>query len=135
MRQASRILIGLALLALGGCAAGPAPAPTGPIAISPQTQGEVSAYLRKVKVTRPGAFAVSQDGLNSFYSWCDDTACATASYSAAALRGCQSLTGAPCVVLYVRREARVQHSVSETAAAGRHGSAEQPRIDYDVRGR
>ena len=134
--QASRIVASLALLALSACA-GPAAAPsaTGPISISPQTEGELSAYLRKVKVTRPGAFAVSPDGLNSFYTWCDDTACATANYSAPALRGCQGLAGTPCVVLYVRHEPRLQYSRSETAAPGRHGSEEQRRIDYDTHGR
>jgi hypothetical protein len=134
--QASRIVAGLVLLALGACAQpAVAPSPTGPIAVSPQTEGELSAYLRKVKVTRPGAFAVSPDGLNSFYTWCDDTACATANYSTPALRGCQGLAGQPCIVLYVRHEPRLQYSRSETAAPGRHGSEEQRRIDYDVHGR
>jgi hypothetical protein len=136
VRLASRIVAGLFVLALSACA-GPAVAPpsTGPIAISPQTEGALSAYLRKVKVTRPGAFAVSPDGLNSFYTWCDDTACATANYSMPALRGCQGLAGTPCVVLYVRHEPRLQYSQSGTAAPGRHGSEQQRRIDYDVRGR
>jgi hypothetical protein len=134
--RASTIVAGVIMLALSGCAASePKTLPTGPIAISPQTDGALSAYLRKVKVTRPGAFAVSPDGLNSFYTWCDDTACATANYSAPALRGCQALAGTPCVVLYVRHEPRLQYSKSETAAPGRHGSEEQRRIDYDVRGR
>jgi hypothetical protein len=132
--QPSRIAVGLALLALGACAQ-PAAPPTGPIAVSPETEGEISAYLRKVRVTRPGAFAVSPDGLNSFYTWCDDTACATANYSMPALRGCQSLAGQPCVVLYVRQEPRLQYGRSGTAAAGRHGSEEQRRIDYDTHGR
>lgn len=119
---------------LSACATPSAP-PSGPITISPQTESALSAYLRKVKVTRPGAFAVSPDGLNSFYTWCDDTACAVANYSAPALRGCQSLSGTPCIVLYVRHEPRLQYSRSETAAPGRHGSEEQQRIDYDVHGR
>ena len=119
---------------LSACATPSAP-PSEPITISPQTESALSAYLRKVKVTRPGAFAVSPDGLNSFYTWCDDTACAVANYSAPALRGCQSLSGTPCIVLYVRHEPRLQYSRSETAAPGRHGSEEQQRIDYDVHGR
>lgn len=136
MPRASTIAAGLFILALSGCATpSAAPPPTGPIAISPQTESALSVYLRKVKVTRPGAFAVSPDGLNSFYTWCDDTACATASYSAPALRGCQSLTGTPCVILYVRREPRLAYSRSGSAGEGRHGSEEQRRIDYDVRGR
>ena len=137
MIDGPRIAAALAfVLLLGACAASePAVPPGGPIAISPQTNGELSAYLRKVKVTRPGAFAVSPDGRNSFYTWCDDTACATSSYSAPALRGCQAFSGAPCLILYVRHEPRVQYSVSATAADGRHGSEEQRRIDYDVHGR
>lgn len=135
MPLASRIAASLIFLALSACATTPSAPPGGPIAISPQTEGEVAAYLRKVKVTRPGAFAVSPDGLNSFYTWCDDTACATANYSAPALRGCQGLSGAPCLILYVRHEARLQYSRSDTAAPGRHGSEEQRRIDFDVRDR
>jgi len=123
------------LLALSACASTPATLPSGPIAISPQTEGALSAYLRKVKVTRPGAFAVSPDGLNSFYTWCDDTACATSSYTIPALRGCQGLAGQPCVTLYVRHEPRLTYSRSDNKAEGRHGSEEQRRIDYDVHGR
>ena len=136
MPRISTIAAGVFLLALAGCAASePKTLPSGPIAISPQTEGEISAYLRKVKVTRPGAFAVSPDGLNSFYTWCDDTACATSSYATPAQRGCQSLAGQPCVILYVRNEPRLTYSRSASAGEGRHGSEEQRRIDYDTRGR
>ncbi len=135
MSSPARIAAAGIALALAACAGPAAPPVSGPIAISAQTESALAAYLRKVKVTRPGAFAVSPDGLNSFYTWCDDTACATASYSAPALRGCQAFSGAPCVILYVRHEARLQYSVGATAADGRHGSEEQRRIDYDVRGR
>jgi hypothetical protein len=135
VQPTARIAAACISLTLAACA-GPASAPvSGPIAISAQTDSALSAYLRKVKVTRPGAFAVSPDGLNSFYTWCDDTACATSNYSFPALRGCQAFSGVPCVVLYVRHEARLQYSVSATAADGRHGSEQQRRIDYDVRGR
>ena len=136
MHLASRFAAAALAVLLSSCA-GPAvaPAPTGPVAISSQTEGALSAYLRKVKVTRPGAFAVSPDGSNSFYTWCDDTICATANYSMPALRGCQSLAGTPCLVLYVRHEPRLQYSRSGTPAPGRHGSEEQRRVDYDVRGR
>ena len=136
MPRTSIIVAGVLMLALAGCAASePKTLPSGPIAISPQTDGVLAAYLRKVKVTRPGAFAVSPDGLNSFYTWCDDTACATSSYTMPALRGCQGLAGQPCVILYVRHEPRLVFSRSVSAAEGRHGSEEQRRIDYDTRGR
>jgi hypothetical protein len=133
--RTSTIVAGIILLAVSACAVEPKTLPSGPLAISPQTEGALSAYLRKVKVTRPGAFAVSPDGLNSFYTWCDDTACATSSYTIPAQRRCQALAGQPCVILYVRHEPRLTYSVSASAGEGRHGSEEQRRIDYDVHGR
>ena len=39
----------------------------GAVAMS-MTPAEFDAYLRKVKVTRPGAFAVSPDGRDTFYT-------------------------------------------------------------------
>lgn len=133
MKQHSK-LTALLALALAGCAA-PQPAiPAGgtPIAISPATQGQLTSYLGRVKVTRPGAFAVSADGRDSFYTWCDGIACMTHNYSAPALRGCQSLSGAPCVVLYVRNQPRIAFTRASSAApGGQHGSQEQPRIDFD----
>jgi hypothetical protein len=135
-RLSTTIVAGVFMLALSGCAASePKTLPSGLIAISPQTEGALSAYLRKVKVTRPGAFAVSPDGLNSFYTWCDDTACATSSYTIPAQRGCQGLAGQPCVILYVRDEPRLTFSRGANASEGRHGSQEQRRIDYDTHGR
>ena len=105
------------------------------IALSPATQGQLTAYLGKVKVTRPGAFAVSPDGRNSYYTWCDDIACATSNYSIPAQRGCQSLAGTPCVVLYVRNEPRRAFTRAEDAApGGQHGSQEQRRLDFDFGG-
>jgi hypothetical protein len=133
--RASTLFAGLIVLALSACATAPTTPPGGPIAISPRTDAELSAYLRKVKVTRPGAFAVSPDGLNSFYTWCDDTVCGTTSYTIPALRGCQGLAGQSCVILYVRHEPRLTHSRSATASEGRHGSEEQRRVDYDVHGK
>ena len=122
----------LGLFALAACATQPA-APAGPpIALSPATQGELTAYLAKVKVTRPGAFAVSPDGLNSFYTWCDDTICATSNYSNPALRGCQGLAGQPCVVLYLRYEPRLTFTrAADAAPGGQHGSERQRQIDFD----
>lgn len=125
----------LLALALSACAA-PQPAmPAGgaPIALSPATAGQLTSYLQKVKVTRPGAFAVSPDGRNSFYTWCDDTACMTSNYSIPALRGCQGLAGQACVVLYVRNHPRLASTrATDAGAGGQHGSQEQQRIDFDT---
>ena len=135
MPRALIIVASLISLALSSCAATPETLPSGPVAISPQTDSALATYLRRVKVTRPGAFAVSPDGHNTFNTRCDDTACATSSYTAPALRGCQSLSGQHCVILYVRHEPRLTYSRDSNAGEGRHGSEEQRRIDYDVHGR
>ena len=135
----SRLIAALALvLMLAGCAArAPQVPPSGaPIALTPATQGELASYLAKVKVTRPGAFAVSPDGRDSYYTWCDDTACATSNYSFPALRGCQAFSGAPCVVLYVRHEQRLTYTRAENAApGGQHGSEQQRQLDFDINDR
>jgi hypothetical protein len=129
--------LSLAFLALAACASPyAAPQSAGPVAITPETQGEIAKYLRIVKSTRPGAFAVSADGRNSFFTYCEEIACVTSNYSQPALRGCQSFSGAPCIILYVRNEPRVVVTRVETAAAGgRHGSEEQRELDFDVNDR
>ena len=122
-----------AVLGLAACATPyAAPRSATPIAVTPETQGEIAKYLRIVKSTRPGAFAVSADGRNSYFTYCEEIACAASNYSQPALRGCQSFSGAPCVILYVRNEPRMAIGRTETAAAdGRHGSEEQRELDFD----
>jgi hypothetical protein len=123
-----------AAVALTACAAPYAAAPTSQsIATTPETNAEVAKYLRIVKATRPGAFAVSPDGRNSFFTYCEEIACAVTNYSQPALRGCQSFTGAPCVILYVRDQPRLPFSRTQTAGTGgRHGSEEQRELDFDL---
>ena len=122
-------------LTLAACAAPSAPSGT-PVAITPETNAEVSKYLRIVRATRPGAFAVSPDGRNSFFTYCEDVACATSNYSQPALRGCQGISGAPCTILYVRDEPRAAFTRTENAGAGgRHGSEEQRELDFDFNNR
>lgn len=129
LRRAAALL---PAMILAGCTGAPAPTDSGPpIAISPATQGELASYLQKVKVTRPGAFAVSVDGRNSFYTWCDDTVCMISTYSIPALRGCQSFGGKECIVLYVRNEPRRAFTRASDAAPGQHGSEEQMRVEFD----
>jgi hypothetical protein len=128
-----RISIFAVALGLAACTTEPTLPPSGqPIVLSPATQGELAAYLQRVKVTRPGAFAVSPDGRSSFYTWCDDIYCATTNYSFPALQGCRSLAGTECLVLYVRNQPRVLSTKSSDAApGGQHGSQQQQRIEWD----
>jgi uncharacterized membrane protein len=122
-----------AALALGACATPNAAAPAkAPLAITPETNAEVSKYLRIVKATRPGAFAVSPDGRNSYFTYCEEISCAAPSYTQPALRGCQSMSGAPCTLLFVRNEPRIAFTRTENANyGGRHGSEEQRELDFD----
>jgi hypothetical protein len=108
----------------------------GPLAISPATQGEITAYLAKVKSTRPGAFAVSPDGRTSYYTWCDNTVCRISTYSIPVLNKCQSLAGTKCLVLYVRRDKRMDYTVNPAAApGGQHGSQQQEEFNFDIHDR
>ena len=134
---AAFIALALAAPVIAGCASPyAAPQSAGPVAITPETQGEIAKYLRIVKSTRPGAFAVSADGRNSFFTYCEEIACVASNYSQPALRGCQSFSGAPCIILYVRNEPRATVTRVETAASGgRHGSEEQRELDFDVNDR
>jgi hypothetical protein len=122
-------------LGLAGCTTNAAPPPSEPIAITPQTNAALSTYLRTVRVTRPGAFAVSPDGRNSFYTYCETISCVASSYSMPALRGCRSYSGTPCHLLYVRDEQRLPFTRSETDLPGRHGSEKQRELDIDLNDR
>lgn len=125
------------VLAVSACVTEPKQGPNGtPVALSPASSGQLDAYLRKVKVTRPGAFAASPDGRDTFYTWCDDIACATNDYAGKALRRCQGFSGMPCVLLYVRNEPRIITTrAADAAPGGQHGSEEQPPADYDFNSR
>lgn len=123
--------------ALAACAApNAAPPSRTPIAITPETNAEIAKYLRIVKATRPGAFAVSPDGRDSFFTYCEEISCAAPSYAQPALRGCQSFSGSPCQILYVRNEPRLAFTRTENAGSGgRHGSEEQRELDFDFNDR
>ncbi len=123
------------LLGLAACAAtddrATAAAAGAPLSISNASSGELTKYLALVRVTRPGAFAVSADGKDSFFTWCDDTACKTSNYSIPALNGCRALSGQDCVVLYVRNQPRFAFSRTIDSDPGRHGAQQQESLEFD----
>lgn len=122
------------VLALSACAANTdrqQAATDAPQSIGETTSGELVAYLSRVKSTRPGAFAVSADGADSFYAWCDDITCMTTNYSIPALNGCRGVSGKECFVLYVRNQPRFAFSRRVDGRTGRHGSQEQPPLEFD----
>ena len=117
--------LALAGLLLSACAAGiPATNPGAQsVEISLATQESLGAYLKDVRNTRPGAFAVSEDGMNSYYVWCDEIGCYEISYAIPAIAGCESLSGQHCVALYVRDQARFSFTrATDKTGAGKHGS-------------
>ena len=130
-----RFAAGGLLLGLAACAASGEraydPATGAPLSFSNATSGELTRYLALVRVTRPGAFAISADGKDSFYTWCDDTVCKTSNYSIPALNNCRALSGQDCVVLYVRNEPRFAFSRTIDNDPGRHGSQQQQPVEFD----
>ena len=120
------------IAACAGCTTYEAPPVSEPIAITPQTNAALTSYLRAVRSTRDGAFAVSPDGRNSYYSYCPTLSCAVSNHSVPALRGCQSLSGTRCVLFYAWDDPRLDYTVAESAVpGGRHGSEKQPEIDFE----
>lgn len=129
-----KLAAALLVLTLSACAASTdrqQAATDAPQSIGETTSGELVAYLGRVKSTRPGAFAVSSDGADSFYAWCDDITCMTSNYSIPALNGCRSIAGKECFVLYVRNQPRFAFSRRVDGRTGRHGSQEQPALEFD----
>ncbi len=134
MSQITKFAAALLVLTLSACAANTdrqQAATDAPQSIGETTSGELVAYLARVKSTRPGAFAVSSDGADSFYAWCDDITCMTSNYSIPALNGCRSISGKECFVLYSRNQPRFAFSRRVDGKTGRHGSQEQPAIEFD----
>ena len=81
--------------------------------IDSQVWGWYQQYLRNIAGgNKPGAFAITRDGQNAFYSWCQDIRCmAGPSYSQDALDNCERQFGADCVVFAVRDEIQVNYEV------------------------
>lgn len=125
MKNINIIAAGLFSFVMAGCVAGPAVSEVNgkPIEISTGTQSALATYLQDVKTTRPGAFAVSEDGKDSYAFWCEEMTCTAISYATPAVDYCQSLSGKPCVALYVRDAARYTFTQAQHGQdQGKHGS-------------
>jgi len=70
-------------------------------------------YLDKIgHGRRPGAYAITTDGLGGSYVWCPDTRCrAGSTYSNEAKEDCEREYGTDCVVFAIRDEIRVQYEI------------------------
>lgn len=133
MKYTNATAAGVIALALTGCIAGPATSDVGtqPIAISPATQSALGTYLQQVKTTRPGAFAVSEDGADSYFVWCEEMTCTEVSYATPAIKRCESLSGKHCVALYVRDQPRMAFArATKGDGLGKHGSKKAFPIEF-----
>ena len=133
MKRINALIAGLLSLALTGCIAGQAGADLGsqPLALSPDTQSALSTYLRQVMTTRPGAFAVSEDGADSYFVWCEELACTEFTYSTPAVARCESMSGKHCVTLFVRDHPRVAYALApKGTGAGKHGSRKSMPLEF-----
>lgn len=98
-------LLGIALLALlAACAAGQSGGQSGgggkPLVITAQTNDHLRAYMREIDSGRAGAFAVSENGEASYFSYCEHGACnGQYNFSSLAIRGCEKFGRGRCVVL------------------------------------
>lgn len=70
-------------------------------------------YLDKIgQGRRPGAFAITRDGLGAYYTWCDGQRCRIgSSYSNEAKTKCENHYEMECVVFAVRDEIKVKYEI------------------------
>lgn len=89
--------------------------PVGKITLTNETWGYYQQYAEAIKPNRPGAFAVSVDGRNSYYIWCKELMCMGGpTYKHDALVACERY-GKDCVVFAFRGDILVNYEVEEIA--------------------
>jgi len=81
--------------------------------ISNEVWGWYQKYLGNIgNGKRPGAFVISKDGENAYYTWCPDTRCMGGlTYSQESLNRCEQEYDTDCVVFAVRDEIRVEYEI------------------------
>jgi hypothetical protein len=86
--------------------------------IDHEVWGWYQQYLRNIgHGHKPGAFAITKDGHNAFYSWCEDIRCvAGPTYSQDALNYCEREYGGECVVFAVRDDIKVEYEIVDSGA-------------------
>jgi len=78
--------------------------------ISQRTFTAFKEYEQEIGSTHPGAFAVSKSGRNSFYFYCPESACVSASYGQVAVRRCNAW-GDPCYVFATNTDVHYEYEV------------------------
>jgi hypothetical protein len=97
--------------------------------ISNEVWGWYQKYLRNIgDGRRPGAFVISKDGENAYYTWCADTQCMGGmTYSQESLNRCEQEYDTDCVVFAVRDDIRVEYEIAAAAPAATDQAAVAPQ--------
>jgi len=99
------------LFLLSACATDQKPA--GKITLSRETASSFQQYMSRIGNNQPGAFAVSLNGRNSYYVWCQAIRCMGGpTYKQDALRACEEY-GEDCVILAYRNKAVIAYDVAQ----------------------
>ncbi len=122
-----RIGLGLALaiaLSVGSFSSGAA---AEKYQIDSEIWGGYQVYLRSIaNGNKPGAFAITEDGRNAFYTWCEGTRCvAGTTYSHDAVSNCEQEYGRNCVVFAIRDEIQVEYEIIGRATV----TADPPELE------
>src|SRR5215510_5837898 len=84
-----------------------------PLVVSPEVMADFARYKARSK---PLYFAVSTDGLFSWWSYCMDYNCqATQSYRQEAIERCKQEGGTDCVILAVGNDVQLEYRVGDPA--------------------
>jgi hypothetical protein len=84
-----------------------------PLVVSPEVMADFAQYKARKK---PLYFAVSKDGLTSWYSYCLDYNCQeTQSYRMEAIKRCEGQAGSACMIFAVEDEIQVDYRVGDAA--------------------
>lgn len=100
-------------VAFGLVAAGPSARADETYLISGEIWDYYQGYLDKIgHGRRPGAFAITTDGLGASYSWCDQQRCRTnMNLSTEVRQDCEKAYETDCVIFAIRDEIRVQYEI------------------------
>jgi hypothetical protein len=97
--------------------------------INNEVWGWYQKYLGRIgDGRRPGAFVITEDGQNAWYTYCPDTQCMGGlTYSQDALNSCEREYDMDCVVFAVRDDIRVEYEIEKSAPAAADQSAMAPQ--------
>lgn len=85
-----------------------------PLVISRQVDAHLQKYLGEVSAGRAGAFAVTENGANAYYTVCESGGChGQYNFSTEALKGCRKYGRGPCLILASNSTIKRRYTVSE----------------------